>query len=112
MASKIKGYYSDRSTYDSTLRRAGISRETISIKMFKIFHGCDDIDMHVFYFLQTNRTFFLIRCTIKHKCYFSQITAKWNSLPANVKYAPNSNIFKNSLVNVTKFIDQFYIFDG
>lgn len=59
----------------------------------------------------TELNFFIRCCTIKHKCYFSQITAKWNSLPANVKYAPNSNIFKNSLVNVTKFIDQFYIFD-
>jgi hypothetical protein len=83
----------------------------------KMFHGIDEIDLHDFFsFSQTNMTrnsegkVFIKHCvTNKRKFSFSyRVAHNWNSLPTDVKFSKNINIFKNSLDSIPKFVEQFY----
>lgn len=75
--------------------------------MFKIFHGFNVVDMHVFVLaLQTSITrnsngkLFIRQCsTTKLKCYFSQRVAEnWNSFKKFIDNSPKLVNCKNCII--------------
>jgi hypothetical protein len=109
--------YNDRLNYLKLHSLKGRRIRGDLIQMYKMFHGIDEVDLHDFFsFSQTNMTrnsegkVFIKHCvTNKRKFSFSyRVAHNWNSLPTDVKFSKNINIFKNSLDSIPKFVEQFY----
>jgi len=112
--------YSDRLNYLKLHSLKGRRMRGDLIQMFKICNHIDDVDAHsLFSFSQTDITrnsqgkVFIKHCnTNKRKFSFSfRVANHWNSLLPNVKFARNTNSFKNLLDNIPKFVEYFYNFD-
>lgn len=90
------------------------------IQTYKIINGVDGVDMKKIFTFSHNDTtrnsqgkIFVQHCkTNKRKFSFSHRVANhWNSLPANTKFAPTVNGFKNILDSIPKFQKLFFEYD-
>ena len=88
--------------------------------MYKIFHGCDDIELHDLFSLSpVNNTrnsdgklFVKHARTNKRKYSFSlRVTNPWNALPSSVKFAKTINEFKNRIDKLPQLQENLYGFD-
>ena len=87
--------------------------------MFKVFNSLEDVDVHKLFSLSMTNTrnpegkILVQSCsTNTRKSSFSlRVANHWNSLPPNIKFANNTNTFKNLLDKNPKFTDMFFEYD-
>ena len=90
------------------------------IEAYKIFNGLVDLSWHdLFETSQQSATrnsygkIFIKRCNTntRKNCFTNRVANYWNELPFEVKCAPSTNIFKNRLDNIPKFLNIFMSVD-
>ena len=90
------------------------------IETYKIYNNYVDLSWNKFfstpqYDLTRNATgkVFVKRChtVMRKNCYSNRITNHWNELPTDIKCAQSTNMFKNRLDALPKFLDIFRSYD-
>ena len=112
--------YSQRLTYLRLPSLKGRRYRGDLIEMFKIFHNVDDVNFDRLFSLSKSEItrnregkLYLQHCnTNKRKNSFAnRVIHPWNALPKSLKFAKDTNTFKNLLDSNKKLQSYFYDFD-